>query len=67
MKRKKQFISPQVLSQVELCLEGDLLVINDSAQYRMTASSMEQDLEVFDFTPAAPGSQANEYSVDWDE
>lgn len=35
MKRKKQFISPRVLRQVELCLEGDLLVINRSTEYEM--------------------------------
>ena len=33
MKRKKHFVSPRVLSQVEVCLEGDLLVIGGSTEY----------------------------------
>ncbi len=33
MKRRKQFVSPRVLSQVEVCLEGDLLVVNKSTEY----------------------------------
>ena len=34
MKRKKLFVSPRVLSQVEVCLEGDLLVIGQSVEYQ---------------------------------
>jgi hypothetical protein len=33
MKRKKHFVSPRVLCQVEVCLEGDLLVIGGSTEY----------------------------------
>ena len=33
MKRRKQFVSPRVLGQVEVCLEGDLLVVNKSTEY----------------------------------
>lgn len=33
MKRKKQFVSPRVLNQVEVCLEGDLLVVGASMEY----------------------------------
>ncbi len=33
MKRKKQFVSPRVLGQVEVCLEGDLLVVGKSMEY----------------------------------
>ena len=33
MKRKKQFVSPRVLNQVEVCLEGDLLVVGNSMEY----------------------------------
>ena len=35
MKRKKHFVSPRVLCQVEVCLEGDLLVIGGSTEYEM--------------------------------
>ena len=37
MKRKKQFVSPRVLGQVEVCLEGDLLGIGvgTSTEYEM--------------------------------
>lgn len=39
MKRKKQFVSPRVLGQVEVCLEGDLLGIGvgTSTEYEMEA------------------------------
>ena len=34
MKRKKQFVSPRVLCQVEVCLEGDLLIVGGSTEYQ---------------------------------
>ena len=57
MKRKKQFVSPRVLNQVEVCLEGDLLVVGNSMEYDadVITSAIENvdtdgsNTEVFDF------------------
>ena len=61
MKRKKQFVAPRVVKEFSVQLERGILV--DSAG--LTATSTGQDLEVFDFTPADPGEQENEYDVLW--
>lgn len=62
MKRKKQFVTPRVVQEFSVELERGILT--DSAG--LTATSMGQDLEVFDFTPAADGEQENEFNVVWD-
>ena len=67
MKRKKQFVSPQVLKQVEVCLEKDMLV-GASMQYHAEISSVGSILEVMDFTPDGEGVENSEgYGVYWDE
>ena len=38
MKRKKQFVSPRVLCQVEVCLEGDLLILGQSTEHETEVS-----------------------------
>ena len=64
MNQKKRFVSPRVVKEVQVQLEKDLLT-GLSAQYRMTVSAMEQDLEVFDFAPGTT-EDPNEYTADWD-
>ena len=64
MNQKKRFVSPRVVKEVQIQLEKDLLT-GLSAQYRMTVSAMEQDLEVFDFAPGT-AEDPNEYTADWD-
>lgn len=62
MKRKKHFISPRVLGQVELCLEGDLLVIGPSTQDVTTITSMGIAEDNFDFSEG----NTDGYYVEWD-
>ena len=60
MKRKKQFVSPRVLKQVEVCLEGDLLVVGPSVQYHteITAAPI--------LTEEADLSDEETYELFWD-
>lgn len=53
MKRKKQFVSPRVLKQVEVCLEGDLLVVGASMEYNadvITSPIENVDIDTTDGT-----------------
>ncbi|MBR5176993.1 MAG: hypothetical protein IKW89_13865 [Bacteroidales bacterium] len=53
MKRKKQFVSPRVLGQVEVCLEGDLLVVGASMEYNadvITSAVENVDIDTTDGT-----------------
>ena len=61
MKRKKHFVAPRVVNEFSIQLERGILV--DSAG--LTVSSMGQDLEVIDFTPAEEGQSENVYDVYW--
>ena len=60
MKRKKQFVSPQVLKQVEVCLEKDLL--GGSVERKMQVFTAGQPVNELDFTP----SEDNDYAVYWE-
>jgi hypothetical protein len=64
MKRKKQFIAPRVSQVTQVQLERDFLA-GPSVQQRMTVSAMQQDLEVFDFTPGTE-DDPNEFTAEWD-
>jgi hypothetical protein len=61
MKRKKQFVSPRVLEQVDVRLEKDLMVLAGSVQNVLTLRSMGIEVENYDFSE----DNTEGYSVDW--
>ena len=63
MKRKKQFVSPRVIQEVQVQLEKDIL--QDSVRLNMKVSSMGQGVGTYLFTDNAEDEDAT-YFVDWD-
>lgn len=59
--KKKQFVTPRVLQEVQVRLEKDLL--QGSVQNAMKITSMGIGLENYDFSEEI---EDNPYTVDWD-
>ena len=60
MDKKKQFVTPRVLQEVQVQLEKDLL--GDSVQYGMKVSSMGQGVKNYDFSDDEEAT----YFSEWD-
>ncbi len=61
MKRRKQFVTPKVVQQVQVQLDRDLL--QGSVQNTTKIVSMGIDVENYDFSEEI---QDNPYTVEWD-
>ena len=61
MKRKKQFVTPRVLQEVQVQLETNLL--GDSVQNVMKLRSMGTEVKNYDFSDG----NSEGYSVYWEE
>ena len=61
MKRKKQFVTPRVLQEVQIQLEKDLL--QGSVQNGLTLKSMGIEVEDYDFSDG----NTDGYSVYWED
>lgn len=59
MNKKKQFVTPKVVQQVQICLEKDLLV---GPSQTVTASSMGQPVDYFE----VDGEGDDAITVDWE-
>lgn len=62
MNKKKQFVTPRVLQEVQVQLEKDMLE-GGSAQNVTQLRSMGIDVENYDFS----GDNADGYTVEWYE
>ena len=62
MKRKKQFVTPRVLQEVQIQLEKDLL--QGSVQNGLTLKSMGIGVENYDFNLSEQETEG--YSVYWE-
>ena len=61
MKKKKLFVTPRVIQEVQVQLEMDLL--RGSVQNAMKITSMGIDVDNFDFSEE---TEDNPYTVVWD-
>ena len=61
MSKKKQFVRPRVLQEVQVQLEVDLL--QGSVQNAMKVTSMGIDVDNYDFSEEI---DQNPYTVEWD-
>ena len=59
--KKKQFVTPRVLQEVQVRLEKDLL--QASVRFDMTVTSMGQGVENYEFIDDPNGG---DYLVEWD-
>lgn len=60
MRKKKVFVSPRVIQEVQIQLEKDLL--GTSVRYDMTVRSMGQGVQVYEFSENEDAT----YFVDWE-
>ena len=56
MNKKKQFTSPKILQNVEVCLERDIL--QDSVGPDMRVNSMGQEVNTLDY-------ESGDYTAEW--
>ena len=59
MNKKKQFVSPKILQNVEVCLERDIL--QESFNKNSGVYTMGQEVETLDFSNDGTG----DYTAEW--
>ena len=60
MKRRKQFVTPRVIQEVQVQLERDLL--GDSIQHKANVISAGQAVEYYELSEDG----STDYTVEWD-
>lgn len=61
MNKKKQFVSPKILQNMEICLENDIL--QESFNKNSGVYTMGQGVETYEFTN---DGESGEYTAEWD-